>query len=210
MKMKDKLIDEINAIEADAPHWSQLLVEKENERYYYDVDAVKGRSAETEFMSEIDSDIKREARMAYLEEKLIMINDRINNLDTLIKKHEMNKFLEDELVKTKSKYKKLYLEYGSLKAYETNVSGMLPETELERIRLVPIISLLASQMNNAGRDRKRTICPFHKEKDGSFFIYPDNSYYCFGCGKHGQNAIDFIMQLNSSDFMGAIEYLRYR
>ena len=40
--------------------------------------------------------------------------------------------------------------------------------------------------------KKQTLCPFHKEKSPSFFIYPNNTYYCFGCGAHG-NAIDFLI-----------------
>ncbi len=40
--------------------------------------------------------------------------------------------------------------------------------------------------------KRFTLCLFHKEKTPSFCIYPDNSYYCFGCGAHG-NAIDFLI-----------------
>ena len=30
------------------------------------------------------------------------------------------------------------------------------------------------------------LCPFHKEKSGSFYLYPANAtYYCFGCHEHG-------------------------
>ena len=30
------------------------------------------------------------------------------------------------------------------------------------------------------------LCPFHNEKTPSFTVYPDsNSFYCFGCGTHG-------------------------
>ena len=30
------------------------------------------------------------------------------------------------------------------------------------------------------------LCPFHKEKSGSFYLYPGTaSYYCFGCHEHG-------------------------
>lgn len=34
-------------------------------------------------------------------------------------------------------------------------------------------------------DRWKSICPFHKEQDASFVVYPDASYHCFGCGAHG-------------------------
>jgi len=29
------------------------------------------------------------------------------------------------------------------------------------------------------------LCPLHPEKTGSFHVYPDNHYHCFGCGAHG-------------------------
>lgn len=39
-------------------------------------------------------------------------------------------------------------------------------------------------LKNTGRLWKSP-CPFHSEKDPSFTVYPDGSYYCFGCHKHG-------------------------
>jgi hypothetical protein len=29
------------------------------------------------------------------------------------------------------------------------------------------------------------LCPLHPEKTGSFHVYPDNHYHCYGCGAHG-------------------------
>lgn len=42
-------------------------------------------------------------------------------------------------------------------------------------------------------------CPFHKEKTASMKIYQD-SYYCFGCGAHG----------DVFDFVGAMDGLSFR
>lgn len=36
------------------------------------------------------------------------------------------------------------------------------------------------------------ICPFHKEREPSFVVYPDGSWHCFGCRKHGNDIIDFV------------------
>ena len=48
------------------------------------------------------------------------------------------------------------------------------------------------------------LCPFHKDKTPSFFIYPNtHSYYCFGCGAHG-NTIDFYMAMENLDFKDAL------
>lgn len=49
-------------------------------------------------------------------------------------------------------------------------------------------------------------CPFHGERQPSFCLYPDNTYKCFGCGKYGKGAIDFVMGLDST-FQEAIDYL---
>lgn len=55
-------------------------------------------------------------------------------------------------------------------------------------------------------DKRRTICPFHEENTASFFIYSDNSYYCFGCGVHG-NAIDFMTKKLGYSFQEACSIL---
>jgi DNA primase len=48
------------------------------------------------------------------------------------------------------------------------------------------------------------LCPFHKEKSGSFYVYPANaSYYCFGCKEHG-DVFDFVMKMESVTFPEAV------
>lgn len=44
-------------------------------------------------------------------------------------------------------------------------------------------------------------CPFHKEKTASMKIYQD-SYYCFGCGAHG-DIFDFISEMEDITFREA-------
>lgn len=41
-------------------------------------------------------------------------------------------------------------------------------------------------------------CPFHKEKTASMKIYQD-SYYCFGCGAHG-DVFDFVIAMDNLTF----------
>lgn len=48
------------------------------------------------------------------------------------------------------------------------------------------------------------LCPFHKEKSGSFYVYPHTaSYYCFGCHEHG-DVFTFVMKLESVSFPEAV------
>ena len=44
-------------------------------------------------------------------------------------------------------------------------------------------------------------CPFHKEKTASMKIYKD-SYYCFGCGAHG-DIFDFVSAMDNLSFREA-------
>jgi DNA primase len=84
------------------------------------------------------------------------------------------------------------------------MTSKLSDSELEKIREVPITSLLG--MEKAYR-RISIRCPFHNEKSPSLVIYPDNSFHCFGCRAHGHNALDFAMKLGYS-FVEAVNELK--
>jgi DNA primase len=48
------------------------------------------------------------------------------------------------------------------------------------------------------------LCPFHKEKSGSFYLYPATaSYYCFGCHEHG-DVFTFVMKMETLSFPEAV------
>ena len=49
-------------------------------------------------------------------------------------------------------------------------------------------------------------CPFHNEKTASFKVYPNNKFYCFGCGAAG-SVIDLVRRMENLDFSGACERL---
>lgn len=51
-------------------------------------------------------------------------------------------------------------------------------------------------------------CPFHKEKDNSFKVYPDGrGWFCFGCGEGG-NATTFIARIEGISTKEAYEKIR--
>lgn len=51
------------------------------------------------------------------------------------------------------------------------------------------------------------LCPFHNEKSPSFTVSPAKGIYkCFGCGKGG-NPVNFIMEHEHLDYVGALKYL---
>lgn len=49
-------------------------------------------------------------------------------------------------------------------------------------------------------------CPFHNEKTGSFKVYEDGTYHCFGCGAHG-DVIDFVSRIENIGFNEACKRL---
>jgi DNA primase len=76
------------------------------------------------------------------------------------------------------------------------------EEQIEKMRHVRIHTLLGLPDNN----RKQVIsCP-HGNRDStpSCWIYPDNGFKCYSCGKHGNNAIDFLTSLDGVEFRAAL------
>jgi DNA primase len=70
------------------------------------------------------------------------------------------------------------------------------ETELIKDK-IDIVEFLRSYitLSPAGRNFKG-ICPFHQEKTPSLIVSPDKKIWkCFGCGRNGQDSIDFLMEM---------------
>jgi len=57
------------------------------------------------------------------------------------------------------------------------------------------------KLTRKGRDYTG-LCPFHKEKSPSFFVFEDH-YHCFGCQAHG-SALDFLIETEGLSFPEAV------
>lgn len=68
--------------------------------------------------------------------------------------------------------------------------------------IIDIIGRYGVEMNRKGY----ACCPFHNEKTGSFKVYSDGTYHCFGCGAHG-DVIDFVSKIEGIDFNEACSRL---
>lgn len=54
-------------------------------------------------------------------------------------------------------------------------------------------------------------CPFHDENTGSFSVTPTKGIYkCFGCGKGGNNAAQFLMDLQKITYPEALEAIAHK
>lgn len=64
-------------------------------------------------------------------------------------------------------------------------------------------------LKRAGRNYMG-LCPFHKEKSGSFCVSPDKQiFHCFGCGVGG-NVFHFISKVENLNFKESVEMLANR
>lgn len=74
-----------------------------------------------------------------------------------------------------------------------------------QVSIVSVLERMGISVERSGRNLV-AICPLHSEKTPSFTIFPDNHYYCFGCGSGG-DVIDLTMKLHHVRFNVAIETL---
>ena len=74
-----------------------------------------------------------------------------------------------------------------------------------RLSITDIVSPYV-KLNRAGRSMVG-LCPFHKEKTGSFHVSPERgTWHCFGCGVGG-DGFSFIEKIEGVDFKGALTLL---
>ena len=52
---------------------------------------------------------------------------------------------------------------------------------------------------------RKAKCPYHTEKTESFHVYANNTYHCFGCGKHG-DVLDLYAHLNNLDIKNPLHF----
>ena len=82
----------------------------------------------------------------------------------------------------------------------------LTHEEINRIRHISIHRILG--IDNRG-NKVSLRCPFHNERTPSFVLFPDNSFYCFGCRAHGKGAIDFCVNMGYSFIDALSELVKY-
>lgn len=94
----------------------------------------------------------------------------------------------------------------------SNGKGRIAESDLDEVRRRSSIVEVASQymkVRQAGRLFK-ALCPFHSEKTPSFSMDPSkNLFFCHGCQKGG-DVITLVRELETLDFVEAVENLARR
>lgn len=89
-----------------------------------------------------------------------------------------------------------------------NISEEIIQKVKEQNDIVEVISETVV-LKRAGNSFKG-LCPFHKEKTGSFSVLPEKQIFtCFGCGEKG-NVIQFVMKNKNVPFVEAVKMLAER
>jgi DNA primase len=89
---------------------------------------------------------------------------------------------------------------------------LIGQDTLDRVkRDVGIVELIGETIKLTKRGRSWVgLCPFHKEKTGSFHVNPERGFYhCFGCHESG-DAIKFVQRTEGLDFNEAVRRLAER
>lgn len=63
--------------------------------------------------------------------------------------------------------------------------------DVESIRQANPLQDIVERMTGEQVTRHKIRCPFHVEETPSLHVYEDESWHCFGCGRHG-DVIDFV------------------
>lgn len=89
--------------------------------------------------------------------------------------------------------------YTRREGFITYSLDYVKEQVKERVPLVDLIEHYTGDKIVQGKMR----CPFHGEKTASFTIYPNSTYYCFGCSESG-DVITFVRRWLNLGYVDAL------
>lgn len=77
----------------------------------------------------------------------------------------------------------------------------------EKADIVSYLTEDGLSLRTAGAGKYKCCCPFHQEKEPSFYVDENfQSYHCFGCGEKG-DIFSYVQKRNGLDFISAVTFL---
>ncbi len=85
--------------------------------------------------------------------------------------------------------------------------GDFAYTVKQQADIVRIVGEYGVRLRKAGAQNWSGLCPFHKEKTGSFSVHQSRQFYhCFGCGASG-DVFSFVQKMESVSFPEAVRII---
>ncbi len=94
---------------------------------------------------------------------------------------------------------------------KNNISTFHQPIDIEAIKQNADIVAIAERYTSLKKSGRNYfgLCPFHTEKHGSFFVYPERqSWHCYGACGTGGDVISLVMKAENCDFKTALSILQ--
>jgi len=183
--------------------WRQNQLNHNDTKYWKDIPGLKAIIQEKiggweKQATKLEEDIR--TRLMELYEM------KVDEFSTWLGEYFINKLLFPEYERCKSNIVRLRRNLLSLKM--TGAGTVTNEERIEKARQYPIYEMAKYRLllRQCGKDRYLANCPFHEDKSPSFYLYPTNTFYCFGCQENG-DVIKLAMHLHGVSFREAIKLL---
>lgn len=149
---------------------------------------------------------KRNELVTYIGDELVLINAQSSDE---IYRYFWKLWLMlnegEELNMVDVKLARLYLLQHAIEGKPVS-KGWMSDYDIKAARSYPVQDLFDVVFRRSG-NRLVGLCPFHKEKTPSFYVFLNqNNVHCFGCQK-SFDSIGAYMELNSCDFKEAVSCL---
>jgi hypothetical protein len=200
-KVSEEDLEEIYLHEEKA--WRQNQLNHADMRYWKDIPGLA--SIIKEKMSDWQKDaMKVEERIRSRLEELYQVT--ADEFSIWFGEHFIKILLFPEYERCKSNIIRLRRNLLSLKMTGTGI--VTNEERVEKARQYPIYEMAKYRLllRECGKDRYLANCPFHEDKSPSFYLYPTNTFHCFGCQENG-DVIKLTMHLHGISFREAIKLL---
>lgn len=126
----------------------------------------------------------------------------LDNFSTLFLKRVIKMEYRPEIIEERIRQNELILRILDQPKDENRITDHM----ITQAKEVPLAMLYSFEQIRPGTARYSACCPFHIDKNPSFVVYPNNTFYCFSCHSGG-DSIEFIKKLHDMNFIEAVKFI---